>query len=75
MREPAPLQHSRDGLACHCSVEPYGRPEAASCCTEIGCEETPVVSDIALAAAQRFLFVAAVFCVCVVVLLLVKIIR
>lgn len=73
MREPASLQHSRDGLACHCPVEPYGRPEAASCCTEIGCEDTPVVTDVALAAVQRFLFVAAVFCVCVVTLLLVKV--
>jgi len=32
-----------------------------------------VVTDVALAAAQRFLFVAAVFCVCVVTLLLVKV--
>jgi hypothetical protein len=31
------------------------------------------VSDVALAAAQRFLFGAAIFCVCVVTLLLVKV--
>ena len=69
MREPAPLQHPRSRSTYGCE----GRPEAASCCTEIGCEDTPVVTDVALAAVQRFLFVAAVFCVCVVTLLLVKV--
>jgi hypothetical protein len=70
MREPAPLldrgNHppNAGGFACG---------EAASSCTEIGWDDPPVVSDTALAAVQRFLFVAAVFCVCVVVLLLVKV--
>lgn len=69
MREPAPLYDERGNRA----VEQEGQPQAASCCTEIGCEDASGVSDVALAAVQRFLFVAAVFCVCVVTLLLIKV--
>ena len=69
MREPAPLHDERGDRA----VEQEGQPQAASCCTEIGFEDASGVTDVALAAAQRFLFVAAVFCVCVVTLLLVKV--
>ena len=68
MRQSASLHDQRGDRA----FSQESQPEAASCCTEIGCEDCGV-TDVALAAAQRFLFVTAIFCVCVAVSLVVKV--